>query len=94
MDINAYNKLMEPGSIPKDEQLLIMAELKKIVDEFLESKNSTDGHQLAIAGMMMRLTIGLYNGVLDKVEMSELFGYILEHIDEIPPVHPENRTIN
>ena len=93
-DYNYLAKLMNPETLSNEEQLKIMAALKVEMDDFLEQYNIEEGHQLAIAGFLLRYAVGLYKGTVDKNELDDLFEYVLDRLDDIPPISPKNRTLN
>ena len=85
---------MEPGSLSDEQQIILMAEVRGAVEKIIEERNESEAHQMALAGILMRTSISLYNGVLVEHEIESLLEYVMENLEAIPPIHPIGRTLN
>lgn len=93
-DKQLLTRLLTPEVLSTEEQMLLMAQLRKTLDEFISEENLSESHQLALAGFLMRYSVGLYKGVVDFQELEDLFDYVLDKLEDIPAFTPKNRIIN
>ena len=50
--------------------------------------------RLKVASVVLKVTIQLYQTMLDTESLEKVFHYALDHLPEIPSVLSENRTIH
>jgi len=50
--------------------------------------------RLKVAGMALKITIQVYQTMLDGESVEKLLQYVIENVSDVKPIIPEHRTIH
>ena len=50
--------------------------------------------RLKVAGMALKVTIQVYQTMLDGESVEKLLQYVIENVSDVKPIIPEHRTIH
>ena len=50
--------------------------------------------RLKVAGMALKVTIQMYQTMMDEESLEKLLHYVIENVSDVKPIIPEQRTIH
>ena len=50
--------------------------------------------RLSVAGMALKVTIQVYQTILDREGVEKLLHHVIENVSDVKPIIPEHRTIH
>jgi hypothetical protein len=77
----------------EEHDIEIMTDAQNKLWELLSTYSEED--KLKVAGVCLKVTLQLYQTMLDENSVEKLLQYVIENLDDIrPPIHPTSRTIH
>ena len=70
----------------------IMQEAQHKLLRFFASYSEED--RLKVASMALKVTIQVYQTMLDEESVEKLLQYVIENVSDVKPIIPEHRTIH
>ena len=77
----------------EEHDIEIMTDAQNKLWELLSTYSEED--KLKVAGVCLKVTLQLYQTMLDENSVEKLLQYVIENLDDIRPhIHPTSRTIH